>query len=258
MNRIEAKFAEIRKNNGKALVPYICAGDPTLEMTEKLVYLLEESGADVIELGIPYSDPLADGPVIQAAALRSLGSGFKIDKFFTAVENIRRNSQIPLVCMVYYSSILGYGVQKFVDNCEKSGIDGLIVPDLPYEEYDELKPLVDKTDMCLIPLVAITSGDRIKTLVEGSKGFVYCVSSLGVTGERSSFDSRVDDFVKAVKEASDIPVCIGFGISRRSDVERFDSIADGAIVGSAIVRKINESLESLDEVKSFVQELKGI
>lgn len=257
MNRIDAKFAEIKKNNGKALVPYICAGDPTLEMTEKLVYLLEESGADVIELGIPYSDPLADGPVIQAASLRSLGDGFKIDRFFDTVENIRKNSEVPLVCMVYFSSIVGYGVEKFVAGCEKSGIDGLIVPDLPYEEYAEFKPYVDKTDMFLIPLVAITSGDRVKTLVEDSRGFVYCVSSLGVTGERASFDARVDGFVKSVKAATETPVCIGFGISAAQDVERFEKIADGVIVGSAIVRKIHENIDNLDEVKRFIKELKG-
>jgi tryptophan synthase alpha chain len=256
MNRIEERFAELKKNNKKALVPYICAGDPSLEKTEELVYLLEEAGADVIELGVPYSDPLADGPVIQEAALRSLGAGFKIDKLFTTVANIRKNSQIPLVCMVYYSSIFGYGAEKFVEGCEKAGVDGLIVPDLPYEEYDELKPIIDKTDMCLIPLVAITSGDRIKTLVEGSRGFVYCVSSLGVTGERSSFDSRVDDFIKSVKAATDTPACIGFGISRREDVERFEKIADGAIVGSAIVRHIHENIDNPEEIKAFVRGLK--
>lgn len=258
MNRIEAKFTDIKNNNQKALIPYICAGDPTLEMTKELVYMLESSGADIIELGIPYSDPLADGPVIQAASLRSLGDGFTIDGFFKTVADIRKNSEIPLVCMVYFSSIVGYGCEKFVDNCERSGIDGLIVPDLPYEEYNEFKPLIDKTDMCLIPLVAITSGERIKMLTEGSRGFVYCVSSLGVTGERAGFDARVDKFISSVKAATDTPVCIGFGISKREDVERFERIADGAIVGSAIVRKINENLDNLDKVSGFVKELKGI
>ena len=258
MNRIEEKFECLKKDNKKALVPYICAGDPSLEMTEKLVYLLEESGADVIELGVPYSDPLADGPVIQAASLRSLGGGFKLDKFFETVKAIRKNSEIPLACMVYYSSILGYGAEKFVSNCEGSGIDALIIPDLPYEEYDELKPLIDKTDLCLVPLVAITSGDRIKMLTEGSRGFVYCVSSLGVTGERSSFDNRVDNFLSSVKEATSTPVCIGFGISKRSDVQRFEKTADGVIVGSAIVRKINENIDNPDEIKRFIRELKGV
>lgn len=258
MNRIAEKFECLKKENKKALVPYICAGDPTLDMTEKLVYLLEESGADVIELGVPYSDPLADGPVIQAASLRSIGAGFKLDKFFDTVKRIRKNTDIPLACMVYYSSILGYGCEKFVNNCDEAGLDGLIIPDLPYEEYDELKPLIDKTGLALIPLVAITSGDRIKMLTEGSQGFVYCVSSLGVTGVRNSFDSRVDSFIEAVKAATDTPACIGFGISKRSDVERFEKIADGVIVGSAIVRKINENIDNPDEIKRFIRELKGV
>ena len=257
MNRIDEKFSELRKNNKKALIPYICAEDPSLDMTEKLVYALEEAGADVVELGIPYSDPLADGPVIQAAALRSLGAGFRIDGFFETVKNIRKKSNIPLVAMVYYSSIIGYGSERFINGCVEADLDGLIIPDLPYEEYDELMPLIEKTDLDLIPLAAITSGDRIKLLTEGSKGFVYCVSSLGVTGERKSFDKRVDDFVSAVKNASDTPACVGFGISSREDVERFDRVADGAIVGSAIVRKIFECGCNLDEVKSFVRELKG-
>ena len=257
MNRIVEKFAQLKKENKKALIPYICAGDPTLEKTIELVKLLEDAGADVIELGIPYSDPLADGAVIEAAALRALGSGFKIDKFFDTVAEIRKVSDIPLAAMVYFSSIIGYGVEKFVSGCEKSGIDGLIVPDLPYEEYDDLKPYIDKTDMCLVPLIAITSGDRIPKLVEGSKGFIYCVSSLGVTGERASFDERVDNFLADVKAATDTPVCIGFGISRREDVERFDRIADGAIIGSAIVRHIHENIGTPDAITAYIKELKG-
>lgn len=257
MNRITEKFNALKADNKKAFIPYICTGDPALEATEKIVYALEQAGADIIELGIPFSDPLADGPVIQAAALRSLNAGFKIDRFFDVVKHIRQNSQVPLVAMVYYSNIIGYGCEKFVDGCAKSGIDGLIVPDLPYEESDDLKPLVDKTDMCMIPLIAITSNDRIPMLVDGAKGFIYCVSSLGVTGERKDFDKRVDDFVSQVKKATDTPACIGFGISSRSDVERFNGIADGCIVGSAIVKKIFESNMDLDEVKKFVAELKG-
>lgn len=257
MNRIDERFAGLKNNNQKAFVPYICAGDPSLDMTEKLVYALEEAGADVIELGIPYSDPLADGPVIQAASIRSIQDGFKIDKFFETVRNIRKNSNVPLAAMVYYSSIVGYGREKFVENCVENGIDGLIVPDLPYEEYDELMPLVEKTNVELIPLVAVTSGDRIEMLTKESKGFVYCVSSLGVTGERKCFDARVDDFVLGVKKATNTPACIGFGISTREDVERFEKIADGVIVGSAIVKKIFECKCNLEEVKKFVKELKG-
>jgi tryptophan synthase alpha chain len=257
MNRITEKFNKLKEENKKALIPYICTGDPTLDATEKLVYALEEAGADIIELGVPFSDPLADGPVIQGAALRALGAGFKVRNVFDTVEKVRKNSQIPLVVMVYYSSIFHYGCQKFIDDCVNSGVDGIIVPDLPYEEYDELKPIVDKTDLCMIPLIAITSEDRIPTLVKDTKGFIYCVSSLGVTGERKEFDNRVDNFVKKVKAATDTPACIGFGIATHSDVERFDKVADGCIVGSAIVRKIFDSNMNLDEIKKFVAELKN-
>ena len=257
MNRIDERFAFLKKNNRKALIPYICGGDPSLDMTERLVCLLDEAGADIIELGIPYSDPLADGPVIQAAGLRAFANGFRIDRFFDTVVKIRKKSNVPLVCMVYFSSIIGYGTEKFVENCKRADIDGLIVPDLPYEEYDELVPCLEGSGICLIPLVALTSGERIKMLTENSSGFIYCVSSLGVTGERESFDTRIEDFVKSVKEVTDTPACIGFGVSCREDVEHFNSFADGVIVGSALVRRIHENINDPDKVKDFIRELKG-
>lgn len=256
MNRIDERFKKLKEENKKALIPYICCGDPSVEDSEKLVYALEEAGADIIELGIPYSDPLADGPVIQAAGLRAFAGGFRLEDTFKIVKNVRKNSQIPLVIMVYYSSIIGFGKEKFVELCVDADVDGLIVPDLPYEEYDELKPLLDKTNVYMIPLVALTSEDRIPMLVKESKGFVYCVSSLGVTGVRKEFDTRIDSFVAKVKEATDTPACIGFGISIKADVERFDKIADGCIVGSAIVRKIFDSKMNIDEIKAFVSSLK--
>ena len=256
MNRIDERFKKLKEENKKALIPYICCGDPSVEDSEKLVYALEEAGADIIELGIPYSDPLADGPVIQAAGLRAFAGGFRLEDTFKIVKNVRKNSQIPLVIMVYYSSIIGFGKEKFVELCVDADIDGLIVPDLPYEEYDELKPLLDETNVYMIPLVALTSEERIPMLVKESKGFVYCVSSLGVTGVRKEFDTRIDSFVAKVKEATDTPACIGFSISTKADVERFDKIADGCIVGSAIVRKIFDSKMNIDEIKAFVSSLK--
>ena len=153
MNRIDERFKKLKEENKKALIPYICCGDPSVEDSEKLVYALEEAGADIIELGIPYSDPLADGPVIQAAGLRAFAGGFRLEDTFKIVKNVRKNSQIPLVIMVYYSSIIGFGKEKFVELCVDADVDGLIVPDLPYEEYDELKPLLDKTNVYMIPLV---------------------------------------------------------------------------------------------------------
>lgn len=256
MNRIDKKFAELKAESKKALIPYICSGDPSAEMTEKLVYTLEEAGADIIELGIPFSDPLADGPVIQAAGLRAFAGGYKVDDTFKIVENVRKKSEIPLVIMVYYSTIFGYGKEKFIENCVKADVDGLIIPDLPYEEYDEIKPLIDETDIYMIPLVGLTSGDRIPMLVKEAKGFVYCVSSMGVTGERKEFDSRVESFVREVKRNTDTPACIGFGISSKEDIERFDDYADGCIVGSAIVRKIFESGCDQEKVREFVKGLR--
>ncbi len=256
MNRIVEKFDLLKKENKKALIPYICAGDGGLDVTEKMVHAFEEAGVDIVELGVPFSDPLADVPVIQDADVRSLSGGFRIDAYFETVKNIRKNSQIPLVSMVYYSSIFGYGKEKFINNCVESGIDGVIIPDLPYEEYDEVEDLINATDLCMIPLIAITSGDRIPKLVKNSKGFIYCVSSLGVTGERKAFDDRVYTFVARVKECTDTPACIGFGISTKEDVERFDKVADGCIVGSAIVRKIFESGYDTQAVKEFVKGLR--
>lgn len=256
MNRIDEKFKQLRQDNKKALISYICSGDPDIAATENIVYSLEEAGTDIIELGIPYSDPLADGPIIQEAGLRSLNGGFKIAKLFDCVKKIRGKSQIPLVVMVYYSTILGYGKEKFIYNCVESEIDGIIIPDLPYEEYGEIKPLIDKTDLCMIPLVAVTSQQRIPMLVKNAKGFIYCVSSLGVTGERSSFHSKVNEFLEEVKRNTNVPIAVGFGISKKEDVERFNKYADGVIVGSAIVRKINESKGNLEDIKDFVKALK--
>ncbi len=256
MNRIDKKFNEMKANGKKTFIPYVCGGDPSLEETEKIVYALEDVGCDIMEIGIPFSDPLADGPVIQAASIRSISNGFKIDKFFETVKNIRKKSDVALVAMVYYSTVFGYGKEKFIENCILSGIDGIIIPDLPYEEYDEIYYLIENTELYLIPLIAITSDDRIPMLVEKAKGFIYCVSSLGVTGERKSFDNRINNYINSVKACTNVPVCIGFGISSKEDVEKFDKLADGVIVGSAIVRKIFESNTDLEQVKDFVKEIK--
>ncbi|MDO5388213.1 MAG: tryptophan synthase subunit alpha [Clostridia bacterium] len=256
MNRIDKKFEELNKKGKKALIPYICSGDPSVDMTEKLVYALEEAGADIIELGIPFSDPLADGPVIQDAAIRAFAGGYRLKDTFTVIENVRRKSDIPLVIMVYYSSIIGYGRERFAESCVKCGVDGLIIPDLPYEEYDEFEGCLEGTDIYMIPLVGLTSGERIPKLVKNAKGFVYCVSSMGVTGVRKEFDTRVESFVREVKKYTDTPACIGFGISSREDIEKFEEYADGCIVGSAIVRRIFESGCELEAVKEFVSGLR--
>ena len=255
MNRIDERFEMLKKEGRKAFIPYICGGDPTLEETEKIIYALEEAGCDVIELGVPFSDPVADGPVIQEASARALNAGFKIDKYFETVKNIRKKSQIPMVAMVYYSTIFGYGKEKFIKNAIEAGLDGMIIPELPYEETDEIMPLLEGTEFYLIPFVSVTSKDRIPMLVENAKGFIYCISSLGVTGEREFFDERVQAYVDSVKKHTDTPVCIGFGISTRKDVTNFNKYADGVIVGTALVKKINENINNLEVVKDFIKEL---
>ncbi len=256
MNRIDKKFAELKALNKKALIMYISAGDPDIKKSEEFVYALEKGGTDIIELGIPFSDPLADGPVIQEAGLRSISGGFNFEKLGILVKSIRKTSEIPLVVMVYYSSIICYGTEKFVSLMEEIGIDGVIIPDLPYEEYDEVKPYIDKTDIYMIPLVAVTSGDRVPMLVKDAKGFVYCVSSLGVTGGNSNFDARIDGFLSEVKKNTDTPVCVGFGISKKADCDRFNRICDGCIVGSALIRTINSSGGDPKAVEDFARSLR--
>jgi tryptophan synthase alpha chain len=256
MNRIDEKFKQLKEENKKALIPYVTAGDPTIEKTEELILAIQAAGADIIEIGIPYSDPLADGPVIEAAGLRSLNNGFKLANVFNCVKNIRKKSEIPLVFMLYYNTIFGYGRERFIAQCVECDIDGLIIPDLPLEEQDEIASYLEGTNIHLIPLLAITSKDRIPAIVQKAKGFIYCVSSLGVTGVRNSFDERVYAFLNDVKKHTDVPTCVGFGIASKEDIERFDNYADGCIVGSALVKKIYETDADINEVAKFIKSLK--
>ena len=258
MNRIEAKMKALQEKGEKAFITYITAGLPDLEGTKKLLKAQEEAGLDVVELGIPFSDPVADGPVIQDASCKAICNGINLKKVFVTIEELRKEgSELPIVFMMYYNTILHYGVEAFVKKCNEVGVDGLIIPDLPLEEQEEIAKYLNQDETTiLIQLVSPVSGDRIPKILDGAKGFVYCVSSLGVTGVRKEFDTRIDSFVAKVKEATDTPACIGFGISTKADVERFDKIADGCIVGSAIVRKIFDSKMNLDEIKAFVSSLK--
>ena len=253
MSKIANAF---KGGNGKAFIPFITCGDPSLEVTEQLVYAMEEAGANLIELGIPFSDPTAEGPVIQAANIRALSGGVTTDKIFAMVEKIRKNTQIPMVFMTYANVVFSYGTERFIKKASELGMDGIILPDVPYEEKEEFDVVCKKYNMDMISLIAPTSHERISMIAKEASGFVYCVSSLGVTGVRKEFDTRIDSFVAKVKEATDTPACIGFGISTKADVERFDKIADGCIVGSAIVRKIFDSKMNIDEIKAFVSSLK--
>ena len=255
MNRIDAKFVELKKKNKTAFIGYLTAGDPDMDKTIELVHAIERGGADIIEIGIPYSDPLADGPVIQQAGLRAFDGGVNVEKVFEAVKSIRENTEIPLLFLVYYNTIFSAGCESFVKRCADAGIDGLIVPDLPLEEREELKTHTDEYEMCLIPLVAPTSKERVAEISKGSKGFIYCVSAMGVTGMRSEFRQDISDYLENVKSQTDLPIAVGFGISSKESAQFFSQYADGVIVGSAIVNKIHESGANVSEVERFIASL---
>lgn len=255
MNRITRKFEELKTINRKAFIGYLTAGDPNIEKTEELVYALEAGGSDIIEIGIPYSDPLADGPVIQEAALRAFNNNITLNKIFNCVKNIRINTEVPLLFLVYFNTVFSYGLEKFIEKCSKIGIDGLIIPDLPLEERDEIKPYISKSNILLIPMVTLTSNNRIKNIVSDSSGFVYCVSSYGVTGARQNFDESIENFIEDIRKETDLPIAVGFGISNNESVKYFNRFADGVIVGSAIVKVIGDTNGDCSKVRQFVKEL---
>ncbi|HHY80494.1 MAG TPA: tryptophan synthase subunit alpha [Thermoanaerobacter sp.] len=261
MNRIDKKFEALKGEGRKALITFITAGDPDIETTYDIVLALEEAGSDIIELGIPYSDPLADGPTIQASSQRALNKGVKIPDIMKIVEKIRLKSDIPLVYLVYYNSIFKYGIQKFLKESKDVGIDGLIIPDLPIEERKDISEEADKYDIYLIPLVAPTSKERIKLITQNGKGFVYCVSITGVTGAREDIETDIEEYMKMVSQYTNMPKAIGFGISTPEMAKKLKDFSDGIIVGSALVERIakgyNKS-EMLQEVKSFVSSLKEV
>ena len=249
--RITEAFAK-----GKAFIPFITCGDPSLEVTEQLVYAMEEAGANLIELGIPFSDPTAEGPVIQAANIRALSGGVTTDKIFAMVEKIRKNTQIPMVFMTYANVVFSYGTERFIKKASELGMDGLILPDVPYEEKEEFDSVCKKYDMDLISLIAPTSHERISMIAKEASGFVYCVSQMGVTGKGANFHKDIREYLAAVKQTSAIPVMVGFGIRTAKDIEPFEDIVDGAIVGSNLLRILEESNYSVDAVKEYVSGFK--
>ena len=245
-------------NHGKAFIPFITCGDPNLETTEKLVYAMEEAGADLIELGIPFSDPTAEGPVIQEANIRALSGEVRVttDRIFELVRKLRKRVKVPMVFMTYANVVFSYGSEKFISTCKEIGIDGLILPDIPYEEKDEFNPICKKYDVDLISLIAPTSHDRINMIAGDASGFVYCVSSLGVTGTRTEITTDIGEMVSLVKKAKDIPCAVGFGISTPEQAKKMSSVADGVIVGSAIVKIIAKYGE--DAVPYVVEYVKSM
>lgn len=252
MNRISNAF-----KNKKAFIAFITAGDPDIQTTEALVLGMAEAGADLIELGIPFSDPVAEGVVIQRADERALKAGTTVDVVFDLVRRLRKKTDVPLVFLTYANPIFAYGSERFIQKAADAGLDGFIVPDIPFEERDELAPLCRKYGLSLIPLIAPTSHQRIRQIAEQADGFVYCVSSLGVTGVRDNIVTDIKSMVHMVKSAKDIPCAVGFGISTPQQAEHMASMADGAIVGSAIVRIIEEhGRDSLSPVCAYVRSMK--
>ncbi len=230
-----SKIAEAFKN-GKAFIPFITCGDPDLETTAAVVRAAVANGASLIELGIPFSDPTAEGPVIQGANLRALEGGVTTDKVFDLVRDLRTDVTIPMVFMTYANVVFSYGADRFISTCKETGIDGLILPDLPYEEKEEFLPLCHKYGIDLISLIAPTSENRIAMIAREAEGFIYLVSSLGVTGVRSEIKTDLESIVKVIRANTDTPVAIGFGISTPEQASKMAGISDGAIVGSAIIK----------------------
>lgn len=258
-SRISKKLNKFKDEKRKALITYITSGNPNLDKTMELVLTMEKAGADIIELGIPYSDPLADGPVIQRASERALRQGVNVDSIFSMVINLRCKTEIPLVFLVYYNTFFSYGIKEFLNRCKDCGIDGLIIPDLPLEERKILNEMMKDYPIDLIALVAPTSQNRIKEIVKEGRGFIYCISSKGVTGTRKTFDEGLKDFMEEVKKYSKIPLAIGFGISDVESVRNLKNLADGLIVGSEIIKEIEKGIELGDiegRVFEFVKSLK--
>lgn len=252
MNRIPQAFGR-----GKAFIPFITGGDPDLETTEKLVYALAEAGADAIEIGIPFSDPIAEGPVIQDASERALRAGCTVEKLFGLVSRVRPNIKIPLLFMTYYNPIFACGVSSFTQRCAAGGLDGLIVPDLPFEEREELLGPCASRGLELISLIAPTSEARIEEIAKKSGGFLYCVSSLGVTGERRELDDSARHMVAQVRGAADIPCAVGFGISTPEQARKMAGYSDGVIIGSAIVRMAAEhGRECVEAIFKYAKSIK--
>lgn len=253
MNRIAGVFEK-----EKAFIPFVTAGDPSIEITEQLVLVMAKVGADLIELGIPFSDPVAEGPVIQEADYRALSAGVTTDKIFDMVARVRKVSNVPLAFMTYANPIYTYGTERFMENCKKVGIDAVIVPDIPFDEKEEIKPYCDQYGITLISMIAPTSMERIRTIAKEAEGFVYCVSSMGVTGVRSEIGSAVGEMISNVKEVKDIPCAIGFGISTPEQASKMAAISDGVIVGSAIVKIVAQyGKDCVPYVEEYVRSMKG-
>jgi len=259
MNRIDLKFQELKAKKKKAFIAFITAGDPDLKTTEELVLAFEKAGVDIIELGVPFSDPLADGPTIQASYQRTLAKKVTLEKILTTVSHLRKKTQIPIVLMTSYNPVFHYGDEKFVQAAHKSGVDGLIIPDLPPEEAADILKITKQDDLSIIFLVApTTKSQRMQYIVKKSSGFIYYVSLTGVTGARKQIAQSYTEQVKAIKKSTNLPVCVGFGVSTPEQVKSISKIADGVIVGSAIVNTIAKNTGKKNLVKNVIHFIKTL
>lgn len=253
MSKIQKAF-----QNGKAFIPFLTCGDPSLDVTEQIVYAMAEAGADLIELGIPFSDPTAEGAVIQEASLRALEGGTTTDRIFDMVRRIRQKTDVPLVFMTYCNVVFSYGAARFLETAASIGVDGLILPDLPFEEKDEFDPLARQYGLDLISLIAPNSNERITMIAREARGFIYCVSSLGVTGVRSEISTDIGEMVKLVKSVTDVPCAIGFGISTPEQAANMAALSDGVIVGSALMKLVAQyGVDCVAPVADYVRRMKA-
>lgn len=253
MSNIQKAF-----HHGKAFIAFVTCGDPDLETSARLVREMAAAGADIIELGIPFSDPTAEGPVIQAANARALDGGVTTDQIFALVREVRKDVSVPLAIMTYANVVFSYGVERFLANAANVGLDGLILPDVPFEEKLEFAPACRRAGIDFISLIAPTSQERIQMIAAEAEGFVYCVSSLGVTGERSSITTDLDAMVRLVREANPtVPCAVGFGISTPEQARQIAQLADGVIVGSAIVRMVGDGgRDCVADIGRYVRRMK--
>ncbi len=261
---IAQKFKELKKKNEKALIAYVAGGDPDYESSKEIIKAIAEAGADIIEIGVPFSDPMADGPVIQLASERALKSGISMKKLIKMVKELRNEGveNIPFLFMSYYNPIYAYGISEFVKDVKKAGLNGVIIPDLPPDEADEFLVVANEYGLDTVFLLAPTMNDeRMEIVTKKSSGFVYFVSVAGVTGARTKVNEKLPELIKKVKDNTDIPVGVGFGISTREQIEEITEYADACIVGSAIVKVIEKNLQKkesmLKELKEFIVDLKA-
>lgn len=252
-------MSNLRKafDHGKAFVAFITCGDPDLETTAKAVRAMAEEGADLIELGIPFSDPTAEGPVIQSANVRALSAGTTTDRIFEMVKKLRNDVKIPMVFMTYANVVFSYGTERFAEMCAQVGMDGVILPDVPYEEKEEFAPIFEAHGLELVSLIAPTSADRIAMIAKEAKGFIYVVSSLGVTGVRSEITTDIGALTEQIRAVTDVPCAVGFGISTPEQAAKMAKVSDGAIVGSAIVRLMEKyGRDAVPHVEEYVKSMK--